>query len=92
LSFEDLIRAKLGHKIFKHPATGKDHILIEHIKEEDAETIISVSIEDMVRLFSDIFIDTSKRPLMTYIREKSVREKMGWERIIDKWREEGIEF
>jgi len=44
------------------------------------------------RLFAEEIADTTKRPLMSFIRVKAVRNKMGWERCIDKWREEGIEF
>jgi len=43
-------------------------------------------------LFGDLIADTTKRPLMDYIRERSVTNKMGWEKYIDKWKAEGIEF
>jgi len=51
-----------------------------------------VKIKEIEHLFRDLIDDTTKRPLMTYIRERSVAKKMGWEKYIDKWREEGIEF
>jgi len=49
-------------------------------------------LREFERLFADLIADTTKRPLMTYIRERSVANKMGWEKYIDKWKEEGIEF
>jgi len=51
-----------------------------------------VWVKDFERLFGDLIADTTKRPLMTYIRARSVERGMGWEKYIDKWREEGIEF
>jgi len=49
-------------------------------------------LKDFERLFGDLIADTTKRPLMTHIRARSVERKMGWEKYIDKWKAEGIEF
>jgi len=49
-------------------------------------------LKDFERLFAEEITDTAKRPLMMYIRSRSVANKMGWEKYIDKWREEGIKF
>jgi len=53
---------------------------------------ISVKLKSFETLFAEEIADSTKRPLMTYIREKSVRDNMGWEKYVDKWRDEGIEF
>jgi len=53
---------------------------------------ISCKLRDFERLFAEEIADTTKRPLMTYIRDRSVAQNMGWEKYIDKWKAEGIEF
>jgi len=50
------------------------------------------TLEDFERLFGDLIADETKRPLMGYIRTRSVEYGMGWEKYIDKWRTEGIVF
>jgi len=49
-------------------------------------------LKEFERLFGDLIADTTKRPLMDYIRARSVERKMGWEKYIGKWKAEGIEF
>jgi len=50
-----------------------------------------VKLKDFERLFGDLIADITKRPLMTFRRSKSVTNKMGLEKYIDKWKAEGIE-
>jgi len=49
-------------------------------------------LDDFEALFKDIITDTTKRPMMTYMRADSVKRKLGWEKYLDKWKVEGIEF
>jgi len=53
---------------------------------------VYVFLDDFEALFKDIIADTTKRPMMTHMRDDSVKRKLGWEKYIDKWREKGIEF
>jgi len=64
--------------------------------DEKGNVIESISsyvpIKTFEILWGDIIADTTKRPIMSYIRSWAVRQKSKWVDIIDKWKEEGIEF
>jgi len=79
---------------------GDEAILLEKdtpLAKDEKGNIIErltawVKLKSFERLFGDLIADTTKRPLMTYIRDRSVAKKMGWGKYVDKWKAEGIEF
>jgi len=49
-------------------------------------------VEDFEKLFSDIILDETKRPIMRFIKEKDADGRMGWLKYMEKFEGEGIEF
>jgi len=85
--------------IFIDPPSGDECILIDK-REEDLDgdgwrefrIELFVTIDTFYELFGDILADATIEKKLDAIKERSMANKMGYERWVDKLKAEGIDF